>query len=309
MTLALALLAPLATVGVALAVSPSPSPQPNPNIQINAHALLDGNVRPGAWTAVDVQVSNDGPAIDGEMRISATQDTGSHYGLEVHLATGAKQQLTLYAQTQIFGSRVNVDLVVGDSVIARAQVPIKSHDAYSPIVAVIAEHPEGMLAQINAALVNPNVTTLERHPVESGRPAAARRGVGGGRSAGLAGRGRRFPDPDRQKEALRLWLGAGGQLIVVGGTNQTAPLKGFDLPRAGPAAVRPDAHDRCRRDGSRATHRRAAGRRRYDAGHRRHAAPGHGPRSEWRRRHRRPGRLRPRPDHGRRLQPGRALAG
>src|SRR3990172_1752935 len=137
LTFALGLLAPLATAGVAIAASPSPSVQPNADVHIEAHALLDGNVRPGAWTAVDVHVTNDGPAIDGEMRISAGQNTGSHYGLEVHLATGAKQGMTLYAQTQIFGSRVNVDLVVGEQVIARVQVPIKSHDAYTPIVAVI----------------------------------------------------------------------------------------------------------------------------------------------------------------------------
>jgi len=231
LTFALGLLAPLATAGVAIAASPSPSVQPNPDVHIEAHALLDGNVRPGAWTAVDVHVTNDGPAIDGEMRISAGQNTGSHYGLEVHLATGAKQGMTLYAQTQIFGSRVNVDLVVGEQVIARVQVPIKSHDAYTPIVAVIAEHPEGMLAQINAALVNPNVTTSSVITI----------GV-----ADLPPRVEAWAAVDRlvwqdvdaadltpaQAEALRLWLGAGGQLIVVGGTTQTAPLKGFDVPDA-----------------------------------------------------------------------------
>ncbi|MDL2335304.1 MAG: hypothetical protein QFC55_04670, partial [Chloroflexota bacterium] len=156
---ALALFAPLTHAATGLAASPSPSPQPNPDILINARALLGGNVRPGAWTAVAVHVENSGPSIDGEMRIDAGQSTGSRYGLEVHLPTGAKQDLTLYAQTQIFGSKVNVDLAVRDQVIARQQVPIKSHDAYNPIVAVVAEHPEGMLAQINAALVNPNVTT------------------------------------------------------------------------------------------------------------------------------------------------------
>src|SRR5512141_1981629 len=95
--LALSLLAPLATGAVALGASPSPSVQPNPDDHIEAHALLGGHVRPGAWTAVYVYVTNDGPAIDGEMRISATQDTGSHYGLEVHLPTGAKKDMTLYA--------------------------------------------------------------------------------------------------------------------------------------------------------------------------------------------------------------------
>jgi hypothetical protein len=36
--------------------SASPSVQPNPDITIDAHALLGGHVRPGAWTAIDVLV-------------------------------------------------------------------------------------------------------------------------------------------------------------------------------------------------------------------------------------------------------------
>lgn len=227
MAFVLALFAPLTNAATALAASPSPSPQPNPNIVMKVRALLGGNVRPGAWTAVAVHVENSGPSIDGEMRIDAGQSTGSRYGLEVHLPTGAKQDLTLYAQTQIFGSKVNVDLAVGDQVIARQQVPIKSHDAYNPIVAVVAEHPDGILAQINAALVNPNVTA----------PSVITLGV-----ADLPPRVEAWAAIDRlvwqdvdaaamsaaQAEALRLWLGAGGQLIIVGGTTGRGPLLGFD---------------------------------------------------------------------------------
>ena len=32
-------------------------------------------------------------------------------------------------------------------------------------------------------------------------------------------------------EALRLWLGAGGQLVIVGGTSGTGTLLGFDQPQ------------------------------------------------------------------------------
>ncbi|MEP7361482.1 MAG: hypothetical protein ABI744_07875, partial [Chloroflexota bacterium] len=226
---ALALFAPL-TAGTTLAASPSPSAQTNPDIVINARALLGGNVRPGSWTAVAVHVENTGPSIDGEMRIDSGQDTGSRYGLEVHLPSGAKQDLTLYAQTAIFGSRVNVDLVVGDQVIARQQVPIKSHDSYNPIIAVVAEQPQGMLTQINAAMTNPNVSA----------PSVIQLGV-----ADLPPRVEAWAAIDRlvwqdidasqmseaQAEALRLWLGAGGQLIILGGTTGTTTLRGFDLPQ------------------------------------------------------------------------------
>jgi hypothetical protein len=229
----LALLASFQAATLALAETPlpSPSPQANSDITIEAHALLGGHVRPGAWTAVAVHITNDGPAIDGELRIGSGTGTTSQYGLEVHLATGANQAVTLYAQTQIFGSKINVDLAVGDQVIARQVVAIKSHDAYSPIVAVVAEQPQGLLPQINAALVNPNFNTPTVITLTA---------------ADLPPRVEAWAAIDRlvwqdvdaadltpaQAEALRLWLGAGGQLIVVGGTTGRGTLTGFDIPEA-----------------------------------------------------------------------------
>jgi len=227
---ALALLAlQPATLTLAETPLPSPSPQTNADITIEARALLGGHVRPGAWTAVAVHLTNDGPAIDGELRIGSGTGTTSQYGLEVHLATGANQQVTLYAQTQIFGSKINVDLAVGDQVIARQVVTIRSHDAYSPIVAVVAEQPQGLLPQINAALVNPNVATgtvitltaADLPPRVEAWAAIDRLVWQDVDAADLT---------EAQAEALRLWLGAGGQLIVVGGTTGTTTLRGFDLP-------------------------------------------------------------------------------
>ncbi len=149
-----------------LAQSPSPSPapsgsptvQPNSDITIDAHALLGGHVRPGAWTAIDVLVANNGPAVTGELLIRGPQQTQSRYGVDVNLPNGARQQFTLYAQTAVFGSRVNVDLVSADQTIATKPVAITSHDAFTPIAAVIAEHPEGILPAVTAAMVNPNAS-------------------------------------------------------------------------------------------------------------------------------------------------------
>jgi hypothetical protein len=226
---ALALFAVLQPAALALAASPSPAPPINPDITLEARALLGGNVRPGAWTAVAVHVTNNGPSVDGELRIGS--DNASQYGLEVHLATGANQEVTLYAQTQIFGSRINVDLVANDQVIARQVVTIRSHDAYSPIVAVIAERPEGLLPQIQAALVNPNFSTSTVITLTA---------------ADLPPRVEAWAAIDRlvwqdvdaatltpaQADALRLWLGAGGQLVIVGGTTGRGTLTGFDVPAA-----------------------------------------------------------------------------
>src|SRR5687768_10013171 len=213
-----------ATIALAERAVPSPSPPTNSGITINARALLAGHVRPGAWAAVAVHLTTDGPAIDGELRIGSGSGTTSQYGLEVHLATGANQSVTLYAQTQIFGSKINVDLAAGDQVIARQVVTIRSHDAYSPIVALVAEQPQGLLPQINAALVNPNVgagtvitlTAADLPPRVEAWAAIDRLVWQDVDAADLT---------DAQAEALRLWLGAGGQLIIVGGTTGTGTLR------------------------------------------------------------------------------------
>ena len=206
--------------------SPQPSVQPNSDVTITARALLGGHVRPGAWTAVDVLVENNGPEINGELRIRGPQQTQSRFGVEDSFANGAKKRFTLYAQTAVFGSRVNVDLVSGDQTIATQQVQIKSHDAFTPIVAVIAERPENIIPAVTDAMANPNTSvatviqiTLADLPPRVEAWAALDRIV--------------VQDVDfsqlttEQLEALRLWIGAGGRLTVVGGTTGASFIQGL----------------------------------------------------------------------------------
>ncbi len=190
--------------------------------------MLGGNVRPGAWTAVEVQLSNDGPPVNAEVRIRAPQqESASRYGVEVQLANGARQQFTLYAQTGLFGSRLFVDLANGDEVLATQQVNIRSHDAFSPIVAVVAERPERLLSDVQEALVNPNVTTSSVITLTaSDLPPRVEAWAAIDRLV--------WQDVDAtqlseaQLEALKLWVGAGGQLIILGGTTGTGAVAGFD---------------------------------------------------------------------------------
>ncbi|MGI8929662.1 MAG: hypothetical protein ACR2H0_09415, partial [Candidatus Limnocylindrales bacterium] len=227
------LLCVLASAAPALAASPSPgaspqaSPPVNADLRISAQPLLGGHVRPGAWTAVNVLVENDGPAVTGELRIRGTQQTQSQYGVEADLPTGARQRFTLYAQTALFGSRVNIDLVSGEQVVATQQVKITSHEAYSPIVAVVAEKPEGLLPAVTDAMVNPNVSTatvirlaLADLPPRVEAWAAIDRLVWQDVDAANLTR--------EQLDALRLWVGAGGRLIILGGATGGGTIRGFN---------------------------------------------------------------------------------
>ena len=224
----------LSSAGAALAQSPSPSsspqasPQLNSDLVIEATPLLGGHVRPGAWAAVNVLVTNNGPDVSGELRIRGPAQTQSRYGVEAELPSSAKKQFTLYAQTSVFGSRINVELVKGDQVLQSLQVKINSHDAYSPTAAVIAEHPERLLKSVTDAMrdvnqgINPVVISLgiPDLPARVEAWAALDRLV--------------WQDEDasqltaEQMEALRLWVGAGGELIVVGGLNDPGLLRPFN---------------------------------------------------------------------------------
>lgn len=225
----------LVSAAPTLAQSPSPgsTPQASPalsaDLVIEATPLLGGHVRPGAWSAVNVVVTNNGPAVSGELRIRGPAQTQSRYGVEVELANGAKQQFTLYAQTALFGSRVNIELVDNDSrVLQTQQVRINSHDAYSPTAGVIAEHPERLLDPVTDAMrnisqgYNPVVITIgvADLPARVEAWAALDRLVWQDADASLL--------TEEQMEALRLWLGAGGELVILGGTTDPGFLDAFN---------------------------------------------------------------------------------
>lgn len=193
---------------------------------MEAHALLAGHVRPGSWTAVVVEIANNGPSVTGELRIRGPNSGQSHYGVVADLPNGRKR-FTLYAQTALFGSRVNIDLVSGDQTVATQQVKITSHDAFNPVVAVIAERPEGLLRAVTAAMVNPNVSApavitlrIEDLPPRVEAWSAIDRLVWQDTDAALL--------TNEQLEALRLWVGAGGRLTILGGTTGTSTVRGFN---------------------------------------------------------------------------------
>ena len=221
------------SLGSASADTPSPSPSNSPapsqgsgDVTISARALLGGHVRPGAWAAVDAEITNSGPAVTGELRIRGQREGRSQYGIVAELPTGARQRYTLYAQTAFFGRTVLVDFVSGEQVIASQTVQIQSHDAYSPIVAVIAERPEGLLGPIRDAMANPNVsqsTVITLQPADL--PARVEAWAPIDRLV--------WQDVDAaqlteaQLEALKLWIGAGGRLTILGGTTGFATVDGF----------------------------------------------------------------------------------
>jgi hypothetical protein len=211
---ALAMLGPLASEATAVDL---PS--------IEAHALLSGNARIGSWMAIQVHLVNDGPAVTGELRLAGGTQGQTRFGTTVDLPTQSDKRYVLYAQPPAFGSELEVILAEGDRTVVSTKVKFAIHDATQLMVAVVAEHPEGIVGNLgllpNQNQIAPLVMSItpEDLPERVEAWGALDRVVW------------QDVDTDRlgpaQLEALRGWIAGGGRLVVAGGTAGPKTLAAF----------------------------------------------------------------------------------
>lgn len=194
-------------------------------LTMTARALLQGHARVGAWMAIEVQLTNDGPAISGELRMDAGSGSTTRFSMQVDLPTSSRQTYVLHAQAPAFTRSLKVDLVANGTSLASQTVAYLVHDAGQLVVGVLAEQPKGIVAELNlpasptgaAAVVVPlSVTDLPD------------------RVEGWATLDRLiWQDVDSsslspgQLAALRAWLAGGGRLVITGGTAGIGTLSAF----------------------------------------------------------------------------------
>ena len=191
---------------------------------MDAHPMLGGHARVGAWTAVAVDLQNDGPPITGELHLTGGSSGRTRFGVSVELPTGSRQRHILYTQPPAFGP-IEVTLDAGGRTIASQKVPVTLHDPTQLLVGVVAEHPdrilEGFQVAANQGTQPPATVTLapEDLPDRVEAWAPLDRLI--------------WQDVDAKRlsaeqiAALRGWLAGGGRLVVVGGPNGSAALAGF----------------------------------------------------------------------------------
>jgi hypothetical protein len=192
---------------------------------IEAHALLSGNARIGSWMAIQVHLINDGPAVTGELRLAGGTQGQTRFGTAVDLPTQSDKRYTLYVQPPAFGSELAVSLTQGDTPVVTTKVKFAIHDGTQLMVAVVAERPEGIVANLgllpNQNQVAPLVMSLtpEDLPERVEAWSALDRIVW------------QDVDTDRlspaQLEALRGWIAGGGRLVIAGGTAGPRILQGL----------------------------------------------------------------------------------
>ncbi len=199
-------------------------------LTMNAQVLLGGNTRLGSWAAIVVDLVNEGPAVTGEIRLTGGSQGRTRYAIPVELPTGSNKRVTLYAQPSPFRSTFDLTLVAADgSQVATDSLKVVNRDAFSSLVGVVAERPQGLLPGLRAALsATPQAQGQPPTVVTLGPTDLPARVEGWGPLDRLIWQDVAITElTSAQLEALRGWVAGGGRLVLLGGTSGTAAVNGL----------------------------------------------------------------------------------
>lgn len=183
---------------------------------MTARVLLQGHARIGSWMAIEVQLTNDGPAVTGELRMDGGSTSATRFSMPVELPTGSRLTYVLHAQPPAFGRALRIDLVSNGTSIANQTVAYLVHDAGQLVVGVLAEKPQAVVGELDLA---PSATGAAAVVVPLTVADLPDRVEGWGALDRLI-----WQDVDSntltpgQLTALRGWISAGGRLVIAGGT-------------------------------------------------------------------------------------------
>jgi hypothetical protein len=191
-------------------------------LTMEAHVLLDGHARAGQWMAIDVHLTNSGPAVTGELRLAGGAQGRTRFSTPVDLPTQSDKVYRMYVQPPAFGRDLAISLVDGDSTVATTKAAFTLHDATQLVVGVVAERPGDIIGGLDLL---PNQNNLAPLTVALG-------------TADLPERVQAWNTLDRliwqdtdasrlspeQLDALRGWVAGGGRLVIVGGTSGPSSL-------------------------------------------------------------------------------------
>ncbi|HZM73747.1 MAG TPA: hypothetical protein VFC71_10290 [Candidatus Polarisedimenticolia bacterium] len=196
------------------------------DITLTAAVLLQGHARVGTWMAITVHIENAGPSLNGELRLAGGTQGRTRFSVPVDQPTGSSKDWLVFAQPPAFGRNLSIDLVASDGTkVAAADVAFLAHDPSQLVVGVIAERPQGIVAEINLPPnqnnTQPAIITLSPAdlPDRIEGWATLDRLIWQDVDSNLLSNG--------QIQAMRGWLAGGGQLIIAGGSAGIGTLSAF----------------------------------------------------------------------------------
>ncbi len=189
----------------------------NPNIEMSVTAGWDGYRKLGDWIPVQVTLQNNGTAV--ETVLSINSGTGRpNYTLPVSLPNQSNKQVELYVYLPNAQRNLIVNLqdeASGDIIEQMRTAPLVSLDDDSVLYGVVTSQPDIMpfLGRLTAGRAEVGVAYLQLDdlPSESAVWDALDVLILHDVDTNQLGA--------EQREALRAWVGLGGQLVVTGGPN------------------------------------------------------------------------------------------
>lgn len=200
-----------------------------PTVAMQVEAGYDGFYREAFWLPVRVTLTNEGPPVDGQVRVSVPRNDGSVtvYARSVDLPTQSRKEFFLYVNAEGYMRQLQVDLVDGRDVLASATPRLVWVDSADLLYGVLAAHPSefGVLGEVVPTNGVAHVAQLDLEDLPDHARALKALDVLVVSDVDTG------PLSDAHRAALTAWVSGGGRLIVAGGPGWQKTAAGLgDLP-------------------------------------------------------------------------------
>ncbi len=192
--------------------------QPTATVTMRVQAGFDGGFRAEEWTPLLIEISNDGPALNGRLVVRPETNgraLANAYSTPLDLPTGTRKEAFLYVRLRDFARQIVVEFVgEDDQRYAQAAAPLRPIQPRDKVYVVLTQATVGTLALGDVRPAGHNVVQVTWGPNRLPPHAEALYAADVIFVYDL--------NPDAltaaQRAALRLWTLNGGHLIALGGT-------------------------------------------------------------------------------------------
>ncbi len=196
-----------------------------PVVTIQTVAGYEGAYRTGEWFPVAVELTNNGPDVNGTIEWIFPNQLDDTVRVGVSLPGGARKRVNFDVLATGYTRNAQVRVLVGGAAVAEQDVSIEPIDRDRLLLLVVGDDPTLLNSLGSLTLTNGGGTDV-RHIGVAALPTSvlALRSISVimlHRAEGLSG---------AQIDALRLWASLGGQLVVSGGGTADAVLPADLLP-------------------------------------------------------------------------------
>lgn len=219
-----------------------PAPQATPEVELTLSAGYNGYFRGGQWIPVQINASNQGDDITGEVRVRTGDMSGiagTTYSAPLDLPRGSRKQVFLYVSLEGYGQDLQVELVNREGTVVRRANTRMRLVGDDVLYAVITASP---LGAVDLTGVQPGIASAfqANWQIDDLPPLA---------EALMGLNVILFHDVDtgafstEQTLAIQRWVRSGGHLIVTGGDTWQRTTAAFqDILPAAPQGTTPLAN-------------------------------------------------------------------